>query len=127
MIEKLAAEREEVGAGRGAADFMQELTARLNAEADEVHILFMLLICADSPDARRADGFVKRVHILEHIAAGRAEDGGAATLFANLTEEPGIADDAAADHEPARAGEREDFAGFVGGIDVAVRQDRARA
>ena len=38
-------------------------------------------------DTRRADGFVKRVHIFEHVAAGRAKDGRAAALLANLAEE----------------------------------------
>ena len=65
------------------------------------------------------------MHILEHVAARGIEDGRTAALFANLAEEPGIADDAAADHEPARAGLRENFGGFVGGIDVAVREHGA--
>jgi hypothetical protein len=47
VIEELAAEREEIGAGRGAADFVEELPSRLNAEAMKFRY-FMLLIWADS-------------------------------------------------------------------------------
>jgi len=46
----------------------------------------------------------------------------ALALLANLAEEPGITDDAAADHESVRTGEREDFVGLVDGVDIAVRQ-----
>ena len=126
VIEELAAKCEEIGAGRDASDLVEEFAGRFHAEANEVHILLHIINLGWFPDAGRADGFVKRVHVLEHIAAGRAEDGCAAAPLADLAKEPGIADDAAADHEPARAGEREDFEGFVGGIDVAVREHRAR-
>jgi hypothetical protein len=126
VIEEFAAEREEFGAGSGAADTVQELTSRFNAEADEIHILLHVIDLGRFPDAGGADGFVKRVDIREHVEAGRAEDGLALALLADLAEEPGIADDAASNHEPARAAKREDFAGFAGGIDVAIREHRAR-
>lgn len=43
VIEELAAEGEEFGAGGGAADLVEELTGRLHAEADDVHILLHIV------------------------------------------------------------------------------------
>lgn len=122
MIEELPAEGEEFGARGAAADLVEELPGRFHAEADEIHILLHIVDLGGFPDAGRADRFVKRVHIFEHVTPSRAEHGRTAALLANLPEKPGIADDAAADHEPARAGERENFVRFVSGIDVAVCQ-----
>ncbi len=47
-------------------------------------------------------------------------------MLADLAEEPGIANDAAADHQAGGAGLREHFLGFRGGVDVAVGEDGAR-
>jgi hypothetical protein len=84
VIEELAAESEEFGAGRDAADLVKELTGRFNAEADEVHILLQVVDLGGLPDAGRADGFVKRVHISEHVASRRAEHGRASVVFPEM-------------------------------------------
>ena len=102
MLEKLAAVGEEVGAGGGAADAVQEVARRFHPEADEVQELFHVVDLAALGQPGRADGFVKSVDVGEDVAAGRAEDRDATALFPDLAEEPGIADDAAADHESAR-------------------------
>ena len=65
---------------------------------------FMFCACAELADLRRAHGLVERVDVGEHVAPGGAENRAPAALLADLPEEPGIADHAAADHEAARAG-----------------------
>ena len=51
MIEELAAEREEIGAVRSAADSVEKVTGRLHSESDEIHILLHVVDLGRFPDA----------------------------------------------------------------------------
>ncbi len=117
------ADREKIGATSDATDAVEEFAGRFHAESDEVHVFLHVMRLRRVADLRRAHGFEERVHVGEDVAAGRAEDRLAATRFADLAKEPGIADHAAADHQAACASQREDFVGFRSRVNVAVREN----
>src|SRR5882724_9774778 len=117
------AKAEEFRLGGDAADVVEELAGGFDAEADVVQIFFHFLNVRGFLYLRRAHGFIEGADVVEDIETGGDEEGFAALMLADLVEEPGIADDAAPDHEAPRAGELEDFAGLARGIDVAVGED----
>ena len=81
---------------------MQEVARWLDAEADEVQEFLHVIDLAALGQFGGADRFVEGVDVGEDVTAGRTKDRDAAALFSDLAKKPGIADDAAADHEPAR-------------------------
>jgi WG containing repeat len=123
--EESFADAEEIGAGIDAADFVEKTAGGFDADAEVVHVFLHLLHLRGFADIRRADGIVEGADVIQDVEAGGNEERFATEFLPDLMEEPGIADDAAADHETARAGEGQDFAGLAGGVNIAVGQDGA--
>ena len=153
MIEERAADAEETRLRFGTPDLVEESAGDGSAElrrgalgvaADVTNAPIRRL--AHGPDAfaevvheflhpfhlnlfRRDEaclGFVKQRDVVEHVAAGWVSDRLATQPLANLVEEPGAANHATANHQAPRLSLRQDFQRLSGGIDVPIRDHRAR-
>ena len=126
MIHEGFADTEEIALRRDSADIVQEFAFGIDADADEVGVFLHLLHLGGFAEVLRwFRGFEKVTQVIENVAAARDEGWFAAEVVANLSEEPGIANRATADHQTARSGNLQHFLGFRGAVDVPVGEDRA--
>ena len=69
---------------------------------------------------------VERPHVRQGVMAGGNKNGLSAPMLADLVKQPGIANRAAADHQPFCAGESQHLVRFLRGINIAVGQHGKR-
>src|SRR2546421_416873 len=104
MIEKCFADAEELRLGTDAPNLVQEFSARIDSKPDEVQILLHLLHLRRFANLGRLHRGVELPNVLEHIQSARLEHPFASLLLPDLMKNPWIANRAAPDHQPARAG-----------------------
>src|SRR6478736_6330190 len=90
VIEKLGADAEEFFAGLAAPDTMQKITGHAFAEVVEEFLHAFALDFLGSVEARLR--FPEGADVVQNIATGRAGDGFAAQLLADLRKQPRAAD-----------------------------------
>jgi len=126
VIHEGFADSEEFGLRCDAADFVEETAFGIDVYADEVGVFLHLLHLGGFAEVlRRLGGFEQVAQVVENIAALWGENWLTGEVFADLAEEPWVADGAATDHQAAGVGDLQDFLGFGGAVDVAVGENGA--
>lgn len=125
VVEVVVADVEEFRFIPCAADFVEEGACGFDADAEEVHMFFGAGDEAGGARVVGAEDVEELLDIAEDVVSGGELDGEVLEVLADLGEQPGVTDGAAADHEAEGAGGLEDGVGFGGGADVAIGEDGA--
>lgn len=119
------ADFEELVFGFGSSHLVHELAFGVDALTDEVEVLLHLVDLSLFWGVRLFDGGVEVFDVAVDLVKGDFGYGEACLVFADLAEDPGVANGVASDHDAGGSGVVEDLAGFGGGGDVAVGEQGA--
>ncbi len=104
---------------------MEEATIGIDAESDEVEEFLEVVDVVASGAIGQGGGLIEVFDVLSYVGEGGTEDSLTGEVFAELAEDPWIADAGATDHEALAGGLIEDAYAFCYGGDVAVGEDGA--
>ena len=109
----------------GASHFVEEATVGINAQPDKVEEFLEVVDMVASGAIGQGGGLVEVFDVLPNMGEGGAKDFPAGEVLAELTEDPGIANAGASDHEAVAVGLIKYTDAFGDGGDVAVGEDGA--